>query len=146
MRSVSPGIIGGLLIASLALVASNATGQQRAGASNADAKTLENPVRPIAESIEAGAKTYKKYCQFCHGADGGGNGPFAPKDTNPPNLTDATWDRGSTDGEIYTDIRDGIGPAFTMKGLAGKLPETEIWNLVNYLRSIGPKAPAGATR
>ena len=41
---------------------------------------------------------------------------MAPKDTHPSNLTDAKWDHGSTDGEIFLVIRDGAGPKFEMKG------------------------------
>jgi mono/diheme cytochrome c family protein len=54
-------------------------------------------------------------------------------------LTDAKWDRGSSDGEIFTVIHDGAGPKFDMKGYKGKLSDTDIWNVVNYLRSIGTK-------
>ena len=50
------------------------------------------------------------------------------------------WDHGSTDGEIFTNIKDGIGPKFDMKAMKAKIPmDTDIWNIVNYLRSLGPK-------
>ncbi len=62
-----------------------------------------------------------------------------PEATKPPNLTDAEWKHGSTDGEIFTVIHDGIGPKFEMKGQAGKLSDMDIWNVVNYVRSLGPK-------
>ena len=51
-------------------------------------------------------------------------------------LTDATWDRGSTDGEIFTVIQEGAGPDYKMKGLKGKLSEQDTWHLVNYVRSL----------
>ena len=57
----------------------------------------------------------------------------------PSDLTDAKWDRGSTDGEIFLVIRDGAGPDFTMKGYKGRMADNDIWNVVNYLRSVGPK-------
>jgi hypothetical protein len=69
-----------------------------------------------------------------------GRGKLAPKDTHPPNLIDATWDHGSTDGEIFTNIKDGIGPKFDMKPMKAKMMDPDIWNVVNYLRSLGPKA------
>jgi hypothetical protein len=62
---------------------------------------------------------------------------MAPEGTHPPDLTDAKWDRGSTDGEIFLVIRDGAGPKFDMKGYKSKMSETDIWNVVNYLRSLG---------
>jgi len=103
------------------------------------AAKLKNPVAPGAESVAAGKATYTKNCRFCHGTDAKGNGPMAPQGTHPSDLTDAKWDRGSSDGEIFTVIHDGAGPKFDMKGYKGKLSDTDIWNVVNYLRSIGTK-------
>jgi hypothetical protein len=57
----------------------------------------------------------------------------------PADLTDETWDRGSTDGEIFTVIMEGAGPKFEMKGLKGKIAEREVWQIVNFLRSLGAK-------
>ena len=64
---------------------------------------------------------------------------MAPEGTHPSNLTDDKWDRGSTDGEIFMVIRDGAGPKFDMKGYKAKMTETDIWNVVNYLRSVQAK-------
>jgi mono/diheme cytochrome c family protein len=76
-------------------------------------------------------------CAFCHGKDGSGKGSMAPKTMTPPsNLTDQTWDRGATDGEIFMIVSEGAGPKFEMKGLKGKMPDAELWNVVNYVRSL----------
>src|SRR5579859_8040660 len=83
---------------------------------NPEAAKVKNPVPSNAESIAAGKAAFTKNCRFCHGADAKGDGPMAPKDSHPPNLTDAKWDRGSSDGEIFAVIRDGAGPKFVMKG------------------------------
>ena len=84
------------------------------GAPRAEAAKLKNPVPANAASIAAGQALYGKYCRFCHGATGAGDGPSAPKDVKPSNLTDATWDRGSSDGEIFVVIQEGAGPDFKM--------------------------------
>ena len=34
-------------------------------------------------------------------------------------------------------IRDGIGPNFAMDSFDGSLTAEEIWNVVNYLKSLG---------
>lgn len=108
---------------------------------NPAAAKLKNPVKATAASIAAGKVTYDKYCKFCHGDEATGNGKLAPKDTHPPNLVDATWAHGATDGEIFTNIQDGIGPKFDMKPMKAKIPmDADVWNVVNYLRSLGPKA------
>ncbi len=115
----------------------------RSGSSrNESCGRLKNPVASTPASIAAGEATFKKNCRFCHGEDAKGDGPQAPKDTHPPNLTDAKWDHGSTDGEIFTVIKDGVGPKFDMKGYNSKMTPQEMWNVVNYLRSIGPSAAA----
>jgi mono/diheme cytochrome c family protein len=106
---------------------------------NPEAAKIKNPVKPSAESIAAGKAAYGKYCKFCHNEDATGNGALAPKDTHPPNLVDATWDHGSTDGEIFTSIKEGIGPKFDMKPMKTKMMDTDIWNVVNYLHSIAKK-------
>ena len=49
------------------------------------------------------------------------------------------WDRGATDGEIFMVIQNGAGPEMKMKGYKGRMSDTDTWNVVNYLRSLGPK-------
>ena len=53
----------------------------------------------------------------------------------PPDLTDDQWDHGSTDGEIYTVIKKGVPPTM-MAGWEGRISDTEIWSIVNYLRAL----------
>ena len=98
-----------------------------------------NPVASTPKSIATGQAVFQKYCRMCHGADAKGDGPQAPKDTHPANLTDDKWDHGSTDSEIFAVIKDGVGPKYDMKGFNSKLTPQEMWSVVNYLRSIGPK-------
>jgi mono/diheme cytochrome c family protein len=102
------------------------------------AKKMKNPVAATPDSIKEGQQLFQKYCRFCHGADAKGNGPMAPKGTHPPDLTDAEWTTGSSDGEIFAVIRDGTGPKQEMKPFKSKMTAQEMWHVVNYLRSIGP--------
>lgn len=130
----------GVITLAVMLLGLTASAQTPGG--NAAARAIENPVAANATSVTAGAATYKKYCAFCHGVDAKGNGPLAPKDSNPPNLTDATWVHGSTDGEIFTVVANGAGPTSKMVGVKSKMPDQDMWHIVNYLRSLGPKAAA----
>jgi mono/diheme cytochrome c family protein len=130
MRRLSVGIIGVLVCAWVAIAAAQNPGGGDAG------KKMKNPVPSSPESIAKGKELFTKNCRFCHGADAKGNGPMAPEGTHPSDLTDATWDRGSTDGDIFLVIRDGAGPKMDMKGYRGKLSDTDIWNVVNFLRSL----------
>lgn len=96
---------------------------------------LKNPVAATPESLAAGKQSYARTCAPCHGtsAQGGSGNDLIPAS---PDLTDASWDHGSTDGEIFTNIRNGIGPDFNMTPFKDRLKDEEIWNVVNYLRSI----------
>jgi len=111
---------------------------------NANPKTIKNPVPATPESLANGKRLYDRLCAECHGATGHGDGPTSRKlalagEPRSPDLTDDKWDHGSTDGEIFVDIRDGLGS--TMRGLNGKpgIGPEEMWHLVNYVRSLGGK-------
>lgn len=108
---------------------------------DARAKKMKNPVAADAKSIEAGQKIFLTSCAPCHGQAGKGDGPVAAnmKEVKPSNLADDKWDHGAADGEIFATIRDGIGPKFTMKAYKEKVKEGDLWNLVNFIRSIGPR-------
>jgi mono/diheme cytochrome c family protein len=133
MRRVVSGLIPVLVCAWVAVALAQNPGGSEAG------RKLKNPVPATPESIAAGKALFQKNCRFCHGADAKGNGPMAPEGTHPSNLTDDKWDRGSTDGEIFLVIQNGAGPKFDMKGYKSKMSDTDIWNLVNYVRSLAAK-------
>jgi mono/diheme cytochrome c family protein len=88
------------------------------------------------ESIAAGTKVYAVWCRSCHGLRGRGDGIAAPPGTKPANLVDAEWKHGATDAEIFKTIKDGIAPFDAMKPQAANLSDADIWNVVNYLRSL----------
>jgi mono/diheme cytochrome c family protein len=142
MRHVSIVLILGLLIVWTVPGARNIMGQ---AGGNAAAKAMKNPVSANPQSIAAGQAIYQKSCSVCHGPTGMGDGSIVkslkPDAKKPSNLVDASWDHGSTDGEIFSVIRDGIGgPNFgMMKPQKDKIKDTDIWNLVNYVRSLAPK-------
>ena len=103
------------------------------------AAALKNPVKPSAASIAAGEALYQKQCAGCHGDTGKGDGAMGEELTpKPSNLVDADWKHGSTDGEIFTVIRDGV-KSTGMKPFARKMTTHQLWDVVNYVRSIGPK-------
>jgi mono/diheme cytochrome c family protein len=123
-------------LAALSIVGASLSAQSSGG--NPEAAKVKNPVPVTADSIAAGKATYTKYCQFCHGEGAKGDGKLAPKDSHPSDLTDAKWDHGSTDGEIFAVIQNGAGPQSVMKGFKGKLNDQQTWEVVDFLRSIGP--------
>ena len=107
-------------------------------AQNNAAAAVKNPVAATPASIAAGEQTYRKSCAPCHGvkAEGGSGNDLIPAS---PDLTDDTWDHGSTDGAIFDNIKNGVAPDFNMTPWKDQLKDEEIWNVVNYLRSIAKK-------
>ncbi|MCC7417841.1 MAG: cytochrome c [Acidobacteria bacterium] len=105
---------------------------------HADAAALANPESSTPASIASGQKLYAANCTNCHGTGGLGDGKMgASMKVKPANLTDASWKHGDTDGEIFTVIKTGIKPA-GMRAFSPKLTDKQIWDVVNYVRSIGP--------
>ena len=139
-RVVSTLFVSGFIFVAAMSFAFTVHGQGRAAAPTA--KSIKNPVKPTAASVTAGAAAYKKFCAYCHGAEGKGDGPLAPEGSNPPNLTDAEWVHGSSDGEIFTVIANGVADSKMLK-FKGKIPDQNIWHIVNFLRSLSPE---GAVR
>ncbi len=102
---------------------------------NPEAAKVQNPVPNTPESVAQGRRLYQRLCSRCHGpegkGDGGGSGGAQAAD-----LTDDHWDYGSSDGEIFAAIHNGT--SIDMEGYAERISDTDIWNLVNYIRSVGP--------
>jgi cytochrome c oxidase cbb3-type subunit 3 len=118
----------------LAVVAAVTLGAQTAKkGGDPEAAKIKNPVAASAESIAAGKRSYQRLCMKCHGPEGKGDGTAATG-AQPPDLTDAQWDYGSSDGEIFTVIHNGTSP--DMEGYKDRIGDTDIWNVVNYLRTL----------
>ena len=98
------------------------------------AAKVANPVAATAESIASGRRTYRRTCALCHGPEGKGDGGGAGGGGVPADLTAAKWRYGGTDGELFAVIHDGTSA--DMQGYAEQLAETDIWNLINYIRTL----------
>jgi mono/diheme cytochrome c family protein len=102
-----------------------------------NAQKLESPVAYSKKSIDRGRATFLQNCTSCHGEDGKAEGSLiaSATDLTSPSL----YKSGTSEGEIFRSIRDGAGdqmPAFKSQ-LAS---ETDIWNLVNFIRSLWPES------
>ncbi len=111
-----------------------------AGAPRAFAQE-KNPYAGDAKVAKLGEYQFRSNCAFCHGlgARGGGRGP---------DLTRANKRHGNTDAEIFHNVHDGIPgtamPAATNGGIGVGMSDEEIWQVVNYIRSVEKKVSAEA--
>lgn len=108
-----------------------------------EALKVVNPVKPTAASIAVGKKKYGYDCAMCHGADGDGKGDLAiDMKLKMPDYRDPAILKSVTDGEMFYVIKNGNGSE--MPSEADRLKDEDIWNLVNYIRSIpkNSKLPA----
>ena len=87
-----------------------------------------------AYAISEGKQLYQDFnCAGCHAHGGGATGPP---------LMDANWIYGSDPAEVYASIRHGRPNG--MPAFEGRIPESQIWEIAAYVRSMGGLAPSDA--
>ena len=101
------------------------------------APKLVNPVKPTPNSLAIGKKAYTSDCAMCHGKEGAGGGELAvTMNLKLRDYRDPASLKDMTDGEIYSIIANGKGQ---MTGEAGRMKPSQIWDVVNYIRSLSKK-------
>ena len=107
------------------------------GAIPADAAQQVNPVKATSESLAQGKKYYGYDCAMCHGANGDGKGEVAVEEKlKLADFSDPATLKGKTDGELFYIIKQGHDH---MPPEGDRLKAPELWNLVNYVRSLSSK-------
>jgi mono/diheme cytochrome c family protein len=94
----------------------------------AKAAGRHNPLEADPEAVAAGGKLFEQHCAECHGAnaDGGKKGPTLR----------AQEVQQSTPGTLFWLLTNGV----VRKGMPvwSRLPEPQRWQLVSYIKSLGP--------
>jgi len=99
----------------------------------------KNPIYADENSIAAGRAVYANECRSCHGESGKGDGPATKKlgrkaaDLSNPRMSE------QTDGALFWKISEGRKP---MPRFEKTLSEDERWQVINYVRTLGPKSPS----
>jgi mono/diheme cytochrome c family protein len=90
-----------------------------------------NPLAGQADAIAAGGRMFGNHCAKCHGDDALGRGK------RPSLRSDRV--QHATDGEIFWLLKNGN----LAKGMPtwAALPEPMRWQIIAYLKSLGPDAP-----
>ena len=120
----------GMLLAAAACLAPVYLGAQ------AHAPVTSNPVAYTKDSIQRGKNTYLRHCQECHDEDGKAlsNVVAAAADLTRPDV----WKHGADDAAVFASIKNGAGD--TMPAFKADLEDDRIWDVVNFIRSIGPES------
>lgn len=113
----------------------------------APAAPARNPVKPTAESQAKAKSIYQIDCAMCHGDNGNGKTDLATSmSLTIDDWTDPKTLAGKQDGELFNIIREGKDKM--PPEAVGRASDTEVWNLVIYVRSFSkgqqtaPAAPA----
>ena len=98
------------------------------------ANSPTNPVPATVDSIDAGRGLFEDNCARCHGVSARGGGPDAGTTSIAPADLLSGHINQHTDGDVYTWISSGLPGG--MPAWSGSLSDTQIWDLVNFLRAI----------
>lgn len=102
-----------------------------------------NPIPRSATSVEHGYTLFQEYCVSCHGVDGRGDGPAATNLHPAPADLRATHVDYHDDRQIHLWIKGGVAGS-AMPGFEEQLSDDQIWDLVNYVRSLRYPVPSFA--
>lgn len=95
-----------------------------------------NPVPYAPASVARGKSAYLQNCQSCHDEDGRAQSAAV---AIAADLTDPShWKFGIGDAQVFATIKSGRGDA--MPPFGSDLKDEQIWDIVNFIRSIGPAA------
>lgn len=98
---------------------------------------MTNPVKSDAGSLKEVKALWVKHCQSCHGKTGKGDGTKAAQlDSEVGDLT-VVESQKQSDGALFYKTLEGRDD---MPSYKKKIPEEEeIWQLVNFMRSLKAK-------
>jgi mono/diheme cytochrome c family protein len=102
-----------------------------------DAAKSPNPVKTSPTSVASGKKKYGQDCAMCHGKEGAGDGDLAEDmHLKLKDFREAEALKDLSDADIYKIINNGKGK---MMGEEGRLKPDEIWDVVNFVRTLSKK-------
>jgi cytochrome c oxidase cbb3-type subunit 3 len=94
-----------------------------------------NPIAYSPASVARGKSHFLQNCQSCHDEDGRARSAAVALAAD---LTDpARWKFGTADAQVFSTIKNGAGD--NMPPFGGDLKDDQIWDIVNFIRSIGPE-------
>jgi copper transport protein len=99
--------------------------------------TSANPIPADAASIARGQDVFTANCAQCHGPGGKGDGPAGAGLATPPADLTSSHARAHLDQDFFYWIVNGIRGS-AMPAFGGQLTDNQIWDVINYLRTLQP--------
>jgi mono/diheme cytochrome c family protein len=130
---VSGSLILGLALSMTSLNLNAQAKQAKPWEVPAEYKTMKNPVAKGDASNKLGLALYTKNCASCHGKTGLGDGVKARALKDFAGDFSGAYYQNQTDGEHFYKTKFGRNE---MPKYEGKLSDTDIWNIVNYMRTF----------
>jgi mono/diheme cytochrome c family protein len=151
MKISLPVVLITILLGAFSLAACGGASQGSSGPSSGPAATSlptpppeyagkTNPLQGNASAAQAGKQLFVSNCASCHGENARGNGPAASSlHPKPANLA-ALQNKMSDDYMFWRISEGGAMPPFNsaMPAWKGVLSEEQIWQIITYLRTLGP--------
>ena len=156
-RSVQRGLYGTAMPGWDRILSGRRHRRRRAATSSRCRRSSPQPPKPVAigdgvpsspDSIARGRQVYDKLqCGKCHGTDGRGTGAVTTtfeddwrKPLRAADLTEPwTFHGGATSRDIYLRFRTGM-TGTPMPSFADAASDAEMWDLANYVVSLGAQA------
>ncbi|MEP7236767.1 MAG: cytochrome c [Ferruginibacter sp.] len=102
---------------------------------------VKNPMEPLTgKDLEEAGRLFNINCAVCHGAKAENNGPLAPKIGGVKSIVAGS--PGYSDGRIFFVMEYGQA---NMGSYAAQLSRQQRWRIVQYIRTLEPKAAATTT-
>ena len=91
-----------------------------------------NPIAMSEDSVKNGKLIFSQECAYCHGENGRGmSNKAATLETDTPDLLEGL--KSHSEGDFHWKVLKGKGE---MPGYEGELSDREIWDILNYLKSV----------
>ncbi|HAO94119.1 MAG: hypothetical protein A2X93_02115 [Deltaproteobacteria bacterium GWC2_56_8] len=140
------------IAASLAalLSVSGCTGEKKSPPQPEKPPAAALDMQAVAGEAAAGKDIYFRYCHFCHGQKGMGDGPVGiALSPHPADFVNDAKRMSKTDAELFKSITEGIhkevgGESMSMPRWQEILSEKERWDVLAFIRQLereGKAAP-----
>lgn len=117
---------------------------------SSEKKTNPEPIRTAAEAVvptaagdpAVGKEIYFKFCHYCHGQTGMGDGPVGIAiSPHPADFVNDSKRMAKTDKELFLSITEGIhrdigGEAMKMPRWQDILTDKERWDVLAFIRQL----------